>query len=50
MSKRSSRSLSKKGLPKIQRITNKDKKRVWLVKGEEIKTLREVVSRYKGVI
>jgi hypothetical protein len=38
---------SKKGLPKIKRITNKEKKRVWLVNGEEILTLREVIAKYR---
>lgn len=47
MSKRNHRGLSKKGLPPIKRVTNKDKERVWLVNGEEIKTLREVIAKYK---
>jgi len=54
MAKRSHRSLSKKGLPPIRRVTNKDGVRTWQVKTlkegipqvEEIATLREVVMRY----
>ena len=46
MTKRSSRSLSKKGLPPMRRITNSKKERVWLVNGEEIKTLKEVIAKY----
>ena len=45
MSKRK-QGISKKGLPQMRRITNSNKERVWLVKGEEIKTLREVVARF----
>lgn len=46
MSKRK-QSLSKKGLPAIQRITNANGERVWLVNKEEIKTLREVIHKYR---
>ena len=41
--KHSSRSLSKKGIEDLIRITNKSKKRVWLFQGKEYDTLREVV-------
>lgn len=53
MAKRSHRSLSKKGLPFMKRIT-KDGVRIWevkyqtegLIKTEEFITLREVVMRF----
>ena len=38
---------SKKGLPLMLRITNSEGKRVWKVNGEEIKTLREVIARFR---
>lgn len=47
MAKRSSRSISKKGLPPMKRITNANKERVWLVNGKEIKNLRDVVAKYR---
>lgn len=48
MSKRSHRSLSKKGLKGsgLIRIKNAEGKRVWKINGEEIQTLREVVAKY----
>ena len=47
MAKRSHRSLTKKGLPPMRRITNSSKERVWLVNGEEIKTLAEVIAKFR---
>lgn len=44
---KSKQGLSKKGLPPIQRITNANGERVWLVNKEEIKTLREVINKYR---
>jgi hypothetical protein len=49
MAKRSHRSLSKRGLPLMRRITNSSKERVWLVNGEEIKNLKDVVVKYRKV-
>ena len=57
MAKRSHRSLSKKGLPFMKRIT-KDGIRIWevkyqsegLIKTEEFPTLRSIVSRFTNRI
>ena len=46
MSKRK-QGLSKKGLPPMRRVTNSNGERVWLVNKEEIKTLREVIGKYR---
>ena len=47
MAKRSSRSLSKKSLPPMRRVMGTEGKRVWLVNGEHIETLREVILKYR---
>lgn len=44
---KSKQGLSKKGLPSMRRITNTNGERVWLVNKEEIKTLREVIRKYR---
>lgn len=44
MAKKNYRGLSKKGIEDLFRITNKENKRVWLFKGNEYETLREVVE------
>lgn len=57
MAKRSHRSLSKKGLPSMKRIT-KEGVRIWevkyisegLIKTEEFPTLRSIVSRFTNRI
>lgn len=48
MSKRKTRKISKKNMPKdLRRITNKQGKRVWVTGGKEYATLNEVNDTLK---